>query len=116
MVVTQERCCLLHLFSRGCVRSGLSLSPALPPAVACSSALKTALLRALRPGRDSLTEVTALNVFTGCEVLVVIFGKNEFNGHLDTVIGIPESSEEDAELARSLDLSWNSVLKTERRL
>uniref|UniRef100_A0A673N914 leucine--tRNA ligase n=1 Tax=Sinocyclocheilus rhinocerous TaxID=307959 RepID=A0A673N914_9TELE len=78
-----------------------------------SSALKTALLRALRPGRDSLTEVTALNVFTSREVPVVIFGKNEFDGHLDTVIGIPESSEEDAELARSLGLSWNSVLKTE---
>uniref|UniRef100_A0A671S9G2 leucine--tRNA ligase n=1 Tax=Sinocyclocheilus anshuiensis TaxID=1608454 RepID=A0A671S9G2_9TELE len=61
----------------------------------------------------SLTEVTALNVFTGREVPVVIFGKNEFDGHLDTVIGIPESNEEDAELARSLGLSWNSVLKTE---
>uniref|UniRef100_A0A8C2FK87 leucine--tRNA ligase n=1 Tax=Cyprinus carpio TaxID=7962 RepID=A0A8C2FK87_CYPCA len=78
-----------------------------------SSALKTALLRALRPGRDSLTDVTALNVFTGREVPVVISSKNEFDGHLDTVIGIPESSEEDAELAQSLGLSWISVLKTE---
>ncbi|XP_043117226.1 probable leucine--tRNA ligase, mitochondrial [Puntigrus tetrazona] len=78
-----------------------------------SGALKTALLRALRPGTDSLTEVTALNVFTGREVPVLISGKNEFDGHLDTVIGIPESSEEDAELARSLGLSWTSVLKTE---
>ncbi|KAF4103637.1 hypothetical protein G5714_016520 [Onychostoma macrolepis] len=78
-----------------------------------SSALKTALLRALRPGRDSLTEVTALNVFTGREVPVVISGKNEFDGHLDAVIGIPESREEDTELAQSLGLSWNSVLKTE---
>ncbi|XP_052474914.1 probable leucine--tRNA ligase, mitochondrial [Carassius gibelio] len=78
-----------------------------------SSALKTALRRALRPGRDSLTEVTALNVFTGRELPVVISSKNEFDGHLDTVIGIPESSEEDAELAQSLGLSWTSVLKTE---
>uniref|UniRef100_A0A8C1S7S9 leucine--tRNA ligase n=1 Tax=Cyprinus carpio TaxID=7962 RepID=A0A8C1S7S9_CYPCA len=78
-----------------------------------SSALKTALLRALRHGRDSLTDVTALNVFTGREVPVVISSKNEFDGHLDTVIGIPESSEEDAELAQSLGLSWISVLKTE---
>uniref|UniRef100_A0A671P9F5 leucine--tRNA ligase n=1 Tax=Sinocyclocheilus anshuiensis TaxID=1608454 RepID=A0A671P9F5_9TELE len=79
-----------------------------------SSALKTALLRALRPGRDSLTEVTALNVFTGREVPVVISSKKEFDGHLDTVMGIPDSSEEEAELAQSLGLSWISVLKTEQ--
>ncbi|XP_067255934.1 probable leucine--tRNA ligase, mitochondrial isoform X1 [Chanodichthys erythropterus] len=78
-----------------------------------SSALKPALLGALRPGRDSLSEVTALNVFTGREVPVVISAKNEFDGHLDTVIGIPDSSEEDESLAQSLGLSWNSVLKTE---
>lgn len=36
---------------------------------------------------DSLTEVTALNVFTSREVPVVISAKNEFDGHLDTVIG-----------------------------
>uniref|UniRef100_A0A8C2FJ04 leucine--tRNA ligase n=1 Tax=Cyprinus carpio TaxID=7962 RepID=A0A8C2FJ04_CYPCA len=78
-----------------------------------SSALKTALLRALRPGRDSLTDVTALNVFTGREVPVVISSKNEFDGHLDTVIGIPESSEEDAELAQSLGL--NEVNPPSRR-
>lgn len=29
------------------------------------------------------------------------------------ITGIPESSEEDAELAQSLGLSWTSVLKTE---
>uniref|UniRef100_A0A8C1S6L1 leucine--tRNA ligase n=1 Tax=Cyprinus carpio TaxID=7962 RepID=A0A8C1S6L1_CYPCA len=78
-----------------------------------SSALKTALLRALRHGRDSLTDVTALNVFTGREVPVVISSKNEFDGHLDTVIGIPESSEEDAELAQSLGL--NEVNPPSRR-
>ncbi|XP_055065892.2 leucine--tRNA ligase, mitochondrial [Misgurnus anguillicaudatus] len=78
-----------------------------------SSLLKTALLSALRPGRDSLTEVTALNMFTGHEVPVVISVKNEFQGHLDTVIGIPDSSKEDAELAQSLGVSWSSVLKTD---
>lgn len=78
-----------------------------------SSPLKTALLNALRPGRDSLTGVTALNMFTGHEVPVVISAKNEFQGHLDTVMGIPDSSEEDAELARSLGVSWSSVLKTD---
>uniref|UniRef100_A0A672L616 leucine--tRNA ligase n=1 Tax=Sinocyclocheilus grahami TaxID=75366 RepID=A0A672L616_SINGR len=62
----------------------------------------------------SLTEVTALNVFTGREVPVVISSKNEFDGHLDTVMGIPDSSEEEAELAQSLGLSWISVLKTEQ--
>uniref|UniRef100_A0A672L8N4 leucine--tRNA ligase n=1 Tax=Sinocyclocheilus grahami TaxID=75366 RepID=A0A672L8N4_SINGR len=58
--------------------------------------------------------VTALNVFTGREVPVVISSKNEFDGHLDTVMGIPDSSEEEAELAQSLGLSWISVLKTEQ--
>lgn len=78
-----------------------------------SSALKSALLRALRPGRDSLTEVTALNLLTGRELPVVISAKSQFSGHLDTVIGIPDSSEEDAAVAQSLGLSWSSVLKTE---
>uniref|UniRef100_A0A671PB81 leucine--tRNA ligase n=1 Tax=Sinocyclocheilus anshuiensis TaxID=1608454 RepID=A0A671PB81_9TELE len=53
-----------------------------------SSALKTALLRALRPGRE-------FNCFT-------------------TTKSIPDSSEEEAELAQSLGLSWISVLKTEQ--
>ncbi|XP_057195857.1 probable leucine--tRNA ligase, mitochondrial [Triplophysa rosa] len=79
-----------------------------------SSPLKPSLLQALRPGADSLTEVTALNMFSGHEVPVVISGRNEFKGHLDTVIGIPDSNEEDAKLAQSLGLSWNSVLKTQK--
>lgn len=36
---------------------------------------------------DSLSEVTALNMFTGREVPVIISAKTEFLGHLDTVIG-----------------------------
>ncbi|XP_051574191.1 probable leucine--tRNA ligase, mitochondrial isoform X1 [Myxocyprinus asiaticus] len=78
-----------------------------------SSALKSALLRALSPGRDSLTEVTALNMLTGREVPVIISARNEFHGHLDTVIGIPDSSVEDMNVAQSLGVKWNSVLKTE---
>lgn len=34
-----------------------------------------------------LSEVTALNVFTGREVPVIVSAKAEFQGYLDTVIG-----------------------------
>lgn len=36
---------------------------------------------------DCLTEVTALNLFTGREVPLLISRKNAFDGYLDTVIG-----------------------------
>lgn len=36
---------------------------------------------------DSLTEVTAHNLFTGHEVPVIISHKEAFDGYLDTVIG-----------------------------
>lgn len=36
---------------------------------------------------DSLTEVTARNLFTGHEVPLVISHKEAFDGYLDTVIG-----------------------------
>lgn len=36
---------------------------------------------------DSLTEVTAQNLFTGLEVPVVISHKEAFDDYLDTVIG-----------------------------
>jgi len=36
---------------------------------------------------DSLTEVTAQNLFTGHEVPLVISQKEEFDGYLDAVIG-----------------------------
>uniref|UniRef100_A0A8B9HFT7 leucine--tRNA ligase n=1 Tax=Astyanax mexicanus TaxID=7994 RepID=A0A8B9HFT7_ASTMX len=78
-----------------------------------SSPVRAALHRAFQPGKNSLTEVTALNVFTGQELPVVISAKNEFQGHLDTVIGIPDSSEEDVCVARELGVSWDTVLKSE---
>ncbi|XP_053539202.1 probable leucine--tRNA ligase, mitochondrial isoform X2 [Ictalurus punctatus] len=78
-----------------------------------SSPVGPALHKALQPGRNSLSEVTALNVFTGREVPVVISAKTEFPGHLDTVIGIPDSSEEDACVAQELGVSWESVVKSE---
>lgn len=45
-------------------------------------------------------------------VYKLVFFKTTFFS-LFFITGIPESSEEDTELAQSLGLSWNSVLKTE---
>ncbi|XP_058244122.1 probable leucine--tRNA ligase, mitochondrial [Hemibagrus wyckioides] len=78
-----------------------------------SSPVGPALHKALQPGRNSLSEVTALNKFTGREVPVVVSAKTEFLGHLDTVIGIPDSSEEDVCVAQELGVRWESVVKTE---
>uniref|UniRef100_A0A6Q2YJY0 leucine--tRNA ligase n=1 Tax=Esox lucius TaxID=8010 RepID=A0A6Q2YJY0_ESOLU len=77
-----------------------------------TSPVRCALERALKTGKDCLTEVIAHNLFTGQELPLVISSKQEFNGHLDTVIGIPDSSEEEASVARSLSLSWRPVLKS----
>ncbi|XP_060778299.1 probable leucine--tRNA ligase, mitochondrial [Neoarius graeffei] len=78
-----------------------------------SSPVGPALHKALQPGRHAISEVTALNVFTRREVPVVVSAKTEFLGHLDTVIGIPDSSEEDARVAQELGVSWESVMKSE---
>ncbi|CAL8297964.1 unnamed protein product [Gadus morhua 'NCC'] len=61
---------------------------------------------------DSLTEVTARCSLTGQEVPLVISSRQAFDGHLDTVIGIPDSSEEDSSVAAALGVAWNSVLQT----
>lgn len=37
---------------------------------------------------DSLTSVTAVNLLTNQEVPIVISAKSEFEGHLDTKIGV----------------------------
>uniref|UniRef100_A0A671W3W6 leucine--tRNA ligase n=1 Tax=Sparus aurata TaxID=8175 RepID=A0A671W3W6_SPAAU len=63
--------------------------------------------------KDSLTEVTAHNLFTDHEVPVVISHKEAFDGYLDTVIGIPDCSEEDLSVARALNLRWTTVLKSD---
>ncbi|XP_076016960.1 leucine--tRNA ligase, mitochondrial [Genypterus blacodes] len=76
-----------------------------------SSSVRAALERAFEPGRDSLTEVTARNLFTGQEVPVVISHKEAFHEYLDTVIGVPDCSEEDLSVASALGLSWTSVLQ-----
>nr|XP_029537501.1 probable leucine--tRNA ligase, mitochondrial [Oncorhynchus nerka] len=78
-----------------------------------TSPVRSALERVLQTGRDCLTEVTAHNLFTGQELPLVISSKQEFEGHLDTVIGIPDSRVEDASVARVLGLSWSPVLKSQ---
>ncbi|TNN02374.1 hypothetical protein fugu_009861 [Takifugu bimaculatus] len=76
-----------------------------------NSSVRPTLEKAFKPGRDCLTEVTACNLFTGLEVPLVVSHKEAFDGYLDTVIGIPDCSEEDLSIARSLNLSWNTALK-----
>ncbi|XP_034554060.1 probable leucine--tRNA ligase, mitochondrial [Notolabrus celidotus] len=78
-----------------------------------SSSVRSALEKNLQPGRDCLTEVTARNLFTNQEVPVVISHREAFDGYLDTVIGIPDCSEEDLSVARALNLSWTTVLQSE---
>ncbi|MED6282959.1 putative leucine--tRNA ligase, mitochondrial, partial [Characodon lateralis] len=77
-----------------------------------SSSVRSVLQQAFQPGQDSLTEVTAHNLFTGLEVPVVISHKEAFDDYLDTVIGIPDGSEDDLSVARALNLGWTTVLKT----
>ncbi|TKS81853.1 putative leucine--tRNA ligase, mitochondrial [Collichthys lucidus] len=76
-----------------------------------SSSVRSVLEKAFQPGRDSLTEVTAHNLFTGHEVPLVISHKEAFDGYLDTVIGIPDCSEEDLSVSKALNLRWTTVLK-----
>ncbi|KAJ8005390.1 hypothetical protein DPEC_G00146120 [Dallia pectoralis] len=76
-----------------------------------TSSVRCALERALITGKDCQTEVTAHNLFTGQDLPLVISSKQEFNGHLDTVIGIPDGSEDDASVAEALSLSWRPVLE-----
>ncbi|KAJ8290840.1 hypothetical protein GJAV_G00018210 [Gymnothorax javanicus] len=78
-----------------------------------SSLVRTPLEKAVQPGKDSLTTVTALNIFTGKEVPVVVSACTEFQGYLDTIIGIPDNSAEDLSVARSLGLSWDTVLESQ---
>ncbi|KAM4688401.1 leucine--tRNA ligase, mitochondrial [Discoglossus pictus] len=77
-----------------------------------SSCLKEALQESFTMGKDCITRVTALNLFTKQEVPVVISAKPEFEGYLDTKIGIPSTSEEDADIAKKLGLSYIRVTET----
>ncbi|KAM5234159.1 leucine--tRNA ligase, mitochondrial isoform 2-T5 [Hipposideros larvatus] len=75
------------------------------------SSLKEALQKALVPGRDCLTPVTAVNLLTQQEVPVVILAKADFEGSLDSKIGIPSTSPEDTTLAQALGLSYCEVIE-----
>lgn len=76
-----------------------------------SSSVRSALVKAHHPGKDSLTEVTTYNLFTGQDLPLVISSKEAFDDYLDSVIGIPDNSDEDLCSAQALNLKWSTVLK-----
>ncbi|KAM5188159.1 leucine--tRNA ligase, mitochondrial isoform 1-T2 [Callospermophilus lateralis] len=76
------------------------------------SSLKEALQKALIPGEDCLTTVTAVNMLTQQEVPVVIAARANFEGSLDSKIGIPSTSLEDTSLAQALGLAYSAVIET----
>ncbi|XP_036287950.1 probable leucine--tRNA ligase, mitochondrial [Pipistrellus kuhlii] len=76
------------------------------------SPLKEALRKALVPGRDCLTPVTAVNLLTQQEVPVVIAADAESEDSPDSKIGIPCTSPEDTVTARALGLSYSDVIET----
>ncbi|XP_029958596.1 leucine--tRNA ligase, mitochondrial [Salarias fasciatus] len=78
-----------------------------------SSAVRPALQKHFQPGRDSLTEVVAHNLFTGQDVPLVISRKEAFEDYLDTVLGVPDCSEDDLSVASALNLRWTTVLQTD---
>ncbi|XP_048465169.1 probable leucine--tRNA ligase, mitochondrial [Rhincodon typus] len=61
---------------------------------------------------DCQTPMTGVNLLNGQEIPVVISAKTEFEGYLDTVIGIPSLSQEDAAVAKRLGLEWREVFET----
>ncbi|KAM9075607.1 leucine--tRNA ligase, mitochondrial isoform 2-T2 [Megaptera novaeangliae] len=76
------------------------------------SSLKEAFQKALIPGKDCLTPVTAVSMLTQQEVPVVILAKADSEGSLDAKIGIPSTSLEDTLLAQTLGLSYSEVIET----
>ncbi|EDL76761.1 leucyl-tRNA synthetase, mitochondrial (predicted) [Rattus norvegicus] len=91
--------------------SHVAISPSHGLLHGCSS-LKTALQKALVPGRDCLTPVMAVNMLTLQEVPVVIMAKPDLEGSLDSKIGIPSTSSEDTRLAQALGLPYSEVIET----
>ncbi|KAK1172279.1 putative leucine--tRNA ligase, mitochondrial [Acipenser oxyrinchus oxyrinchus] len=74
--------------------------------------LKETLQKDFIAGKDCLTSVIAVNLLTGLEIPVTISAKLKFEGHLDTTIGIPDTSPDDSAIARSLGLACLQVLET----
>ncbi|XP_074939535.1 leucine--tRNA ligase, mitochondrial isoform X2 [Phalacrocorax aristotelis] len=77
-----------------------------------NSSLKEVFQREFIPGKDSLTSVTAVNLLTNQEIPVVISAKSDFDNFLDTKIGIPSTSAEDAAVAKNLGISFTEVTET----
>ncbi|XP_048367189.1 leucine--tRNA ligase, mitochondrial isoform X2 [Sphaerodactylus townsendi] len=77
-----------------------------------NNGLKEILQKKCVPGKDSLTSVTAINLLTNQEIPVVISAKSEFEGSLDTKIGVPCIRPDDAEVAQSLGLASENVIET----
>uniref|UniRef100_A0A803VHJ8 leucine--tRNA ligase n=1 Tax=Ficedula albicollis TaxID=59894 RepID=A0A803VHJ8_FICAL len=77
-----------------------------------NSSLKEIFQRELIPGKDSLTSVTAVNLLTNQEIPVVISAKTNFDNFLDSKIGIPSTSAEDAAVAKNLGISFTEVIET----
>ncbi|XP_076985689.1 leucine--tRNA ligase, mitochondrial isoform X2 [Tamandua tetradactyla] len=76
------------------------------------SSLKEAFQKAFDPGKDCRTPVVAVNMLTQQEAPVVITAKADFEGPLDSKIGIPSTSSEDTILAQTLGLSYSEVIET----
>ncbi|XP_070319443.1 leucine--tRNA ligase, mitochondrial isoform X3 [Odocoileus virginianus] len=76
------------------------------------SPLKETFRKALVPGQDCLTPVTAVSMLTQREVPVIILAKADLEGSLDAKIGIPSTSLEDSALAQTLGLSYSEVIET----
>ncbi|NXD77013.1 SYLM protein, partial [Halcyon senegalensis] len=77
-----------------------------------NSSLKEVFQRDFIPGKDSLTSVTAVNLLTDQEIPVIIAAKPNFENFLDTKIGIPSTSAEDAAIAKNLGISFTEVIET----
>ncbi|XP_036617946.1 probable leucine--tRNA ligase, mitochondrial [Trichosurus vulpecula] len=77
-----------------------------------NSSLKEIFQKTFIPGKDCLTPVTAVNMLTGQEIPVVIVARTKLEGSLDTKIGIPATSSEDAKIAQNLGLPFTDVIET----
>ncbi|KAM7122461.1 leucine--tRNA ligase, mitochondrial isoform 3-T3 [Ciconia maguari] len=77
-----------------------------------NSSLKEVFQREFISGKDSLTSVTAVNLLTNQEIPVVISAKTNFENFIDTKIGIPSTSAEDAAVAKNLGISFTEVIET----
>ncbi|XP_039244231.1 probable leucine--tRNA ligase, mitochondrial isoform X2 [Pipra filicauda] len=77
-----------------------------------NSSLKEVFQKEFIAGKDSLTSVTAVNLLTNQEIPVVISAKTNFDNFLDTKIGIPSTSAEDAAVAKNLGISFTEVIET----